>query len=138
MARQGPTIRAASRTTKKAAAAKKAAPRGPERPTMLDSLTDEQKQFISDTTMTYPGGCDNGKRKFLKKLGLPDPPRYYVFGGIRIRLLDSDVRMDGTYAYLSKKGYDRLVAEIKGILPDGYTFDPGKWDQHAFFINNDA
>lgn len=82
------------------------------KPGPLDALTAEQKKFITEVTMTYPGGCTRGKREFIKKLGLPTPPETVTLGRcIVVEVKPGEVSTSYGTKYLNKKGYDRIKRE---------------------------
>lgn len=66
--------------------------------------------------MKYPAGCDDGKRKFIGKLGLPVPPRTVE---VRVYLTTQerpgDINATGT---LSTRGRERVHTLLKAALKD--------------------
>lgn len=68
-----------SAAAKKAAATRKANEAKANEPqplaAPLAALTPDQADWLAKQVMAHPGGCDDGKRTFIKKLGLPAQPR---------------------------------------------------------------
>lgn len=87
----------------------------------LQDLTEEQARFLSNAVMTHPGGCDTGKKEFIKRLGLPLPPPRASISVVLDVPVDLEDVTKGSYGYknLSAAAIKRLRDDVAGSLPEG-------------------
>ncbi len=103
----------------------------------LQDLTEDQARFLSNAVMTHPGGCDSGKKKFIKRLGLPLPPPRIVVGiTIEIPVDEEDTVKDSYYGgnKLSAQATTKLRDQIASNLPEGAKISRGLTPQDRIAV----
>lgn len=90
-------------------------PKGP-----LKDLTEEQARYLSKMVMAHPGGCDSGKREFITRLGLPDPPVVATISvSVTVPVNPLDVTTDSYQGKIvTRDAKARIQKEIRDALPE--------------------
>lgn len=104
----------------------------------LQDLTEEQARFLSNAVMTHPGGCDSGKKEFIKRLGLPlPPPRVSVAITIEIPVDEEDTVKDSYYGgnKLSATAVSKIRKQVTASLPEGAKISRGLSTQDRITVN---